>query len=101
VKLTEREKMINDVHMYVLAASDEEVLALARILGERGRQDKKWGVQAHAPAVWHLIASEELGEVAKAVLERRTPYTIEAEFVQVGAVALAAVAASLAREGEI
>lgn len=33
------------------------------------RQFDKWGDQLHAPDVWFVIASEEWGEVAKALVE--------------------------------
>lgn len=32
------------------------------ILDERARQDRKWGVQNHHPAVWMAILGEEVGE---------------------------------------
>ncbi|MFA4945888.1 MAG: hypothetical protein WC789_14470 [Lentisphaeria bacterium] len=35
------------------------------VLIERERQDAKWGVQRHAPAVWMLILGEEVGEAAE------------------------------------
>lgn len=75
------------------------------IMEERARQDQKWGEQNHGDERWHLILGEEVGEVAKAILERRvsgeirkamgrterglTDEEIRAEIVQVAAVALA------------
>lgn len=35
------------------------------IMDERDRQDAKWGVQDHHPAVWMLILGEEVGEAAE------------------------------------
>lgn len=39
--------------------------AISDIRAERARQDRKWGVQNHAPAVWMLILGEEVGEAAE------------------------------------
>ena len=52
---------------------------------ERERQLAKWGVQFHTPEKWFLILSEEVGEVAKAILEGKGEDSI-AELVQVVAV---------------
>jgi len=43
----------------------------AAILAERLRQNAKWGVQRHPHEVWHVIASEETGEVAQAILSAK------------------------------
>lgn len=43
--------------------------ALTAIRARRALQDAKWGVQHHKPGMWRLILDEELGEVARAVLE--------------------------------
>lgn len=34
---------------------------------ERDKQDSKWGVQEHHPAIWLMIAQEEMGEVSQAI----------------------------------
>lgn len=58
------------------------------ILAERKRQDDKWGAHRRLPlSTWHLILSEEVGEVAEAVLDRNA--NLRAELVQVAAVAVA------------
>jgi NTP pyrophosphatase (non-canonical NTP hydrolase) len=62
---------------------------LANVQAERDRQDKKWGQQDHAPAVWLAILAEEFGEAAKAVLEGK-PLDYHKELIQVAAVACAA-----------
>ena len=36
---------------------------------ERDCQEKKWGVQSHTREKWLAILMEEVGEVAKAILE--------------------------------
>lgn len=41
------------------------------ILKERLRQNKKWGTQRHPHELWHVIASEETGEAAQAILTMR------------------------------
>jgi len=65
------------------------------VLAERERQDAEWGEQNHTSVWWHAILSEEVGEVAKAVLEAQfaggSVETIRAEMVQVAAVAIAAI----------
>lgn len=55
------------------------------IKAECERQEKKWGKQYHPDAVWHLILSEEVGEVAKAILEDNQD-EIRAELIQCAAV---------------
>ena len=73
------------------------------ILAERFRQDQKWGPRRNLTlAHWHTILSEEVGEVAEAVLDvghgeiygptERTAAlfaALKAELVQVAAVAIA------------
>lgn len=41
------------------------------IIGERSRQDAKWGEQSHDPFAWLVILVEEVGEAAKDALEAR------------------------------
>lgn len=45
----------------------------APVLKEQLRQIKKWGIQNHAPAVYLTILVEEVGEVAKAILQTTVP----------------------------
>ena len=56
-----------DEVMEAAKAGREAVERTAPILAERARQDVKWGVQDHHPAVWALILGEEVGEVAEVV----------------------------------
>ena len=43
---------------------------LEAVLAERERHDSLWGKQTHNPDYWwYIIASEEHGEVAKAIYE--------------------------------
>lgn len=42
---------------------------LNEIEQERHRQDRKWGIQKHAPTKWVAILTEEVGEVAEMSLE--------------------------------
>ena len=65
------------------------------VIEERHRQDKKWGVQNHAPYKWLAILGEEVGEANKAVLENDAQGSgleglknYRAELVQVAAVAI-------------
>lgn len=52
---------------------------------ERDNQDKKWGPQHHSDEKWLTILMEEVGEAAKAVLEKDEASLFE-EVVQIGAV---------------
>ena len=63
---------------------------LAAIESERDYQDKLWGVQNHLPEHWVTILMEEVGEVAKAVLENNTSEYVD-EMIQVAAVVIAAL----------
>jgi len=45
--------------------------AIAALLAERERQDKKWGEQNHDPITWSAILSEECGEFAEAALHAK------------------------------
>ena len=39
------------------------------VIAERARQDAKWGEQNHHPLAWLGILTEEVGELAEAILE--------------------------------
>ena len=45
--------------------------AVADVLAERERQNKKWGEQNHDPITWSAILTEECGEFAQAALHDR------------------------------
>ena len=48
------------------------MVILEAVLAERERQDSLWGDQRdHSDEWWNVIASEENGEVAREVYERR------------------------------
>ena len=55
------------------------------IQAERGYQDKKWGKQEHSDEKWLAILVEEIGEIAKAVLENDDPALLQ-EIIQSAAV---------------
>ena len=66
-------------------------IILQRIQDERDRQDVKWGSQRHlASEIWLAILVEEVGEVARAVLDEK-PEDYTKELVQVAAVAVVAL----------
>ena len=46
--------------------------SLRQVLDERKRQDKKWGEQNHNDLYWLGILIEEVGELAKALIEMPT-----------------------------
>ena len=68
---------------------ESDMLCLAH---EDIKQLKKWGTQQHTPAIWMLILSEEVGELAKTILEYEVdslnPEDIEKEAIQVATLAL-------------
>lgn len=76
-----------------LTASQANRNALLQVIAERKRQDDKWGPDRWlSPERWMTILTEEVGEVAKEVLEGNTP-KLEAELIQVAAVAVAMIEA--------
>lgn len=68
-------------------------IALRDVRTERAMQDEKWGEQNHAAEVWLAILSEEVGEMAKAMLPGGSLEHMRDEAVQVAAVAVAFVEA--------
>ena len=62
---------------------------LQAVLAERERQDSKWGDQTqNTDEHWTVILTEELGEVAREVYEKRSAGMFE-EIVQCAAVCMA------------
>lgn len=59
-----------------------------KIARERKAQDAKWGEQNHHDGYWSLILSEEVGELAKAILQDDGT-NLDEELTQVAAVAVA------------
>jgi hypothetical protein len=57
-----------------------------KVVQENIRQLEKWGIQDHSAEEWFIISSEEVGEVAKAIVEWRfnngTPADVAKEAVQ-------------------
>lgn len=73
---------------------------LAEVMGERARQDEKWGPQEHSPVEWISILGEEFGEASRGANESHWgPSTTASlaeyrkEMLEVAAVAVAAVEA--------
>lgn len=65
--------------------TQEEVLN--DIVLERKRQFEKWGNQKHTKPGWFLILSEEVGDVAKSILDGEGDERMYEELIQVAAVA--------------
>lgn len=75
-------------------------LTLSAVMAEGMRQDAKWGEQNHDPEVWLAVLTEEVGELAQAMLADRFDSgrdeklhdshhdSMEIEAIQVAAVAL-------------
>jgi NTP pyrophosphatase (non-canonical NTP hydrolase) len=67
---------------------------LWEVAAERERQDQKWGPGRIRPIeTWNLVLGEEVGEVAKALLENEGPAAVRKELIQVAAVAVEIVEA--------
>lgn len=70
---------------------------IEEIKAERERQEIKWGRQNHDGPLYLTILTEEVGEVAHAILESRfgsdKPEEIRKELIQVAAVAIAMIEA--------
>jgi hypothetical protein len=86
-----REQIYSNDVPYIAASA-----AHVAIQKERKRQLEKWGVQNHDWDRWALILSEEIGEVAKAILEDDAANYFE-EVVQVAAVAHAILECEIRR----
>lgn len=43
---------------------------VAEVFDERIQQEAKWGARHHDPLKWYAILGEEVGEVARAILEK-------------------------------
>lgn len=71
---------------------------LEEIRNERAYQDQKWGEQNHPAPYWLGILMEEVGEVAKGVIDNEPQENIETELIQCAAVCVAAVQ-SIRRNG--
>lgn len=92
----EYERREDETHSRDLGATilDEHADDLQELCEERACQDTKWGEQNHGPLIWLPILTEEVGEIAKEILERqfredKSTGHLRAELVQVAAVALA------------
>jgi NTP pyrophosphatase (non-canonical NTP hydrolase) len=63
---------------------------LQDVAAERTRQDEKWeDTSHHRDTTWLAILTEEVGEVAKAILQCASCEELYSELVQVAAVAVA------------
>lgn len=73
---------------------DKEIVCdiLGDVLHERESQYEKWGQHDHDEDRWMVILMEEVGEVARAILDEN-PDNYRKELLQVAAVAVAAIEA--------
>lgn len=84
IKMTALEKLtFDDVKNMLSNYSDVE--------NERQFQFRKWGEQNHSAERWLAILTEEVGEVAKAILENKDE-EYHRELVQVGATVMSMLA---------
>ena len=63
-------------------------LVLRQIVLERKRQDAKWGGPQNEPMTWVALLTEELGEVARANLDKSPTADLETELVHLAATAV-------------
>lgn len=60
-----------DVGSTALVDRDDKMVSLTEeVMSERERQERKWGAQHHDPIKWYAILGEEVGEVARSILEK-------------------------------
>jgi len=69
------------------------IAVLDEVQAERYRQDMKWGEQNHDESYWLGIHMEELGEVAKTIIEKDAPGRTREELVQLAATCVAHIEA--------
>jgi NTP pyrophosphatase (non-canonical NTP hydrolase) len=76
---------------------EQTIGGLSEVGAERANQEAKWGQQDHDGPLYLTILTEEVGEVAKAILDHRYKKQpaahIREELVQVAAVAVAMIEA--------
>ena len=70
-------------------ANEHQEQILREVAQERDKQDRKWGVQEHSDLYWLGILVEEVGEVAKELIEKNRTGYVRSELTQVAAVAVA------------
>ncbi len=85
----------------MLEGNRETLKVLNQIAHEREAQNRKWGEQNHEPTHWLAILLEEVGEVAKDVVEYKAVKServqrnhldnARIELIQVAAVAVAMI----------
>lgn len=64
---------LNDYASRILPEAAGTCSALGSVIFERHQQDEKWGRQDHDPSVWLAILTEEVGELAEAILNDKFP----------------------------
>jgi len=71
---------------------------LERVRDKRMEQDEKWGTDDSPWATWMLILTEEVGELAEAVLESLPGDSLDLLDIQNEAIDVAAVAVAIAEQ---
>ena len=81
-----------ELNQYTDKCLQNDSWIIKKIVNEKSSQLTKWGIQTHSPFEWLTIAVEELGSVAKAILEYEyrngTKEKIVSEAIQVATLAL-------------
>jgi chromosome segregation ATPase len=88
-KIKDSIRLERDEMLVELARLKESEARYSEIGAERKRQDEKWGQQNHEDPYWLGILVEEVGELAKEIIEGNHALSRRRELVQVAAVAVA------------
>ena len=82
--------MSAEINASLYISTDVQERVWQDVLGERKRQDNKFGDQTYnSHELWNVIGVEEVGEVAKAIYDGDPSSHLYAEIIQVAAVYVA------------
>jgi NTP pyrophosphatase (non-canonical NTP hydrolase) len=84
------------IHPFEQLAKEQKVM-IWHLIQERKEQDSKWGTQDHDDLYWLAILMEEVGELAREVIEGHK-LSMSHELIQSGAVCLAWLECKYRRE---
>lgn len=84
--MTKHKEAVGQTQSQVEAAPLSRTEVFAAIIAERDRQDRKWGEFRPGEPTMLAVLTEEVGEVARAMLDDEPPARLREELVQVAAV---------------
>jgi len=88
-KLLREKEVLDDLKKELESFNPDHIYEHIKV--ERRRQDEKWGKQRYNALYWLGILMEEVGELAKAIIEDQPYSQARKELVQVAAVAVATI----------